>query len=326
MLVRLQLGALLLVALVVAGCGSTKTVTTTVTRSAPLTAPSVACPQAADGSGTMGACAPSSLVPPTASPPTASRIAPYPDLSNNDPASCSQMKKIAARSKLVYLKVNQGTGFTDQTFRPMLRCARKYGMSVGGYDFVSQYTVAEARHFTALLKQAGLTREAAKTAPPTLDIEYGNATRSGVQQMVNYVKKQFGRVNIYTGNWYWARLGCWWPKGVPAWLAGYPTASPVCGLPSRLYTQHQYADNAFNGAFPSDMNVWRGSQAAFSTFIRERVPSHAAMVWCRRLNAYRHDRYHGKRVSARRTYLANARAKLLAKRHVKCKYGHRATY
>lgn len=213
--------------------------------------------------GTLGACAPNRAFPPLpkavahAAASARSAEITYPDLSNNDPAAGSAMQAIARQHPAVFLKVNQGVGFVDRWFRPQVSSARALGMVTGGYDFVSCYCAAEAYRFDTLLRQAGMTAKSARWMPPTLDIEYGSASRAGVQIMVNIVRRSFGRVNIYTGAWYWTpHLGCWWPHGVSGWLAGYPLAPRTCGMPAGRYTQHQYTDHGFNGAFSSDMSVY----------------------------------------------------------------------
>ncbi len=205
----------------------------------------------------------------------------YPDLSNNDPASCSQMRLIASHHHpAVYLKVNQGLGFTDAYFAPQVRCAQRAGMVPGGYDFVSEYSAAEANRFVALLHAAGMFKTTPNWLPPTLDVEYGSANRAGLQRMIDILFAAFGRVNIYTGGWYWTpHFGCFWPAHVTAWISGYPTAPAVCGLPASLYSQHQFTDAGNNGAFASDMTVWLGSAAAFRAFAHIPAPvSHAVQI------------------------------------------------
>ncbi len=252
----------------------------------------VACAGADQGGGRMGECNPAAVsVPGTGEFFRSLRAASasvngitFPDLSNNDPASDSQIVAIAQHHQLIINKANQGTGFIDRTFLPMTLSARRHGMATGGYDFVSCYCVAEAKVFSDRLAAAGMTRTSTRWAPPTLDIEYGSATRTGVQAMVNYLIARWGRVNIYTGGWYWTpHLGCWWPKGaVPAWLAGYPSAPVFCGLPPSLYTQHQYTDAGWNGAFNSDMTVWLRPPAAFDRFINAKPVPTASQVRARR--------------------------------------------
>lgn len=258
--------------LLTAGCGHTHP------KALKVPAP---CPQASGGHGTMGACAPATagleyrkgIIPKAISGET------YPDLSNNTPVTDHGMQLIAQHGhKAVYLKVNQGTGFIDHTFAGMAASARRHGLAVGGYDFVSCYCAAEARLFVKLLRQAGQTRTSAGWMPPTLDIEYANANRAGIETMVRIVRAAFGRVNIYTGQWYWTpRLGCYWPTGVSGWLAGYPTAPRVCGLHPTGYTQHQYTDRGFNGAIYSDMSVWLSSSQAFKAFRNLATPTPTPM-------------------------------------------------
>lgn len=267
---RLAILLPLLPLLLLIGCGSGGSTPTAITVPAP---PAAACPQAAAGQGSMGACAPPSVGLSNGKSITFQGPITYPDLSNNNPVTDSQMRSISRGHDAIYLKTNQGTGFVDQTFARMAHSARRHGMAAGGYDFVSCYCAAEARLMVKVLHAAGQTRAARRWLPPTLDVEYGSASRSGVRSMVRILRAAFGRVNIYTGAWYWTpRLGCFWPKRVSSWLSGYPHASVVCGLHPRLYTQHQYTDRGYNGATTSDMSVWRGSAASFKRFAR--FPAH----------------------------------------------------
>ena len=274
---RLGLPALIF-AVLIAGCGGS---TASVPR---LRGPiaSTGCPAAAAGHGSMGACAPRPTLPKFAPPPHGIT---YPDRSNNDP-TLNYAAVARAGHPAVYVKFNQGTGFVDRWALPQVRAARVAGMSTGGYDFVSTYSASEARLFVVLLRQAGMTRSSARWLPPVLDIEYGNATRSGVQTMVNVVRAAFGRVSIYTGDWYWGRLGCWWPAGVTGWISGYPYAIRPCGLPASMFVAHQYTDAGWDGVGSVDMTVWLGTPAAWRNFSHTAAPRRllerqlrAQLVW-----------------------------------------------
>ncbi len=190
------------------------------------------------------------------------------DLSNNDPASYAQLAQMRRHGvAAVILKANQGTGFIDGTFVRMARAARQLGLVVCGYDFVSTYTAAEAYTFINTLRAAGIWSFTRHTCPPTLDVEYGNATRSGIQNMLQILWRSYHRAQTYTGNWYWSRLGCWWPYGVTGWLSGYPYAPVPCGLPLAHYLVHQYTDRGFNGAFSSDLSWFRGTISQWRTYV-----------------------------------------------------------
>lgn len=265
--------AVLLVALAaLSGCGSHAAHPPLRPLATPLTAAERACPAAADGHGSMGACAPPGTfhaVPPSAMLrlQASARIT-FPDRSNNDPTR--NMAAIAgAGHPAIYLKRSQGTGFSDGWFVAQANPARARRMSVGGYDFVSTYSAAEAFFFVNELRLGGITRASARTMPPVLDVEFGSASRAGVQTMVNIVRRAYGRVMIYTGDWYWGpHLGCWWPSGVQAWLSGYPSAPVPCGLPRSLYVVHQFTDHGWDGAGYVDMNLWLGSTPGWRVFAR----------------------------------------------------------
>jgi Glycosyl hydrolases family 25 len=258
-----------LAGLLLGGCGATFR---------PVVVPRVAqvCPQAADGRGSMGACTPQptlllaadrTLVHGFRATAASHRIT-FPDLSNNDPCVCGGAIRRAGNQGLI-VKVNQGTYYRDPWAAPMVRSARAAGLAVGGYDFVSEYSRAEAAVMTEQLVRAGITRRTARTFPPVLDVEYGPANRAGLEEMIRYLTKQFGRVMIYTASWFWTpHFGSWWPRGVTAWVAGYPEATPLPGLPERLKVAHQFSDHEWFGGGYGDMSVWLKSKVAFDRFVR----------------------------------------------------------
>ncbi len=209
------------------------------------------CPQAAGGHGYMGACAPSSVLSPVPRAQTAGRIL-IEDLSNNDPSDCGSAIKAAGFKGLV-VKLRQGS-FVDRTGPYMVASARAAGLATGGYDFDQDYTVAEAKAFVEDAQIAGLYPTTRNTLPLTFDVEYGDFSISGLLAQIRYVESQGYRVDIYTGAWYWGpHAGCRWPTGIDAWLAGYPVAFPLCGLPTGLYVLHQFTDT------PHDQSVYLGS-------------------------------------------------------------------
>lgn len=261
---RLRL-CLLLPLIALAGCGGSDHANQGVSAPQKAVGPSV-CPGATDpaqvarGGGQMGGCEPGYIK--AGALKRGATLAPsgerFPDISNNNGLTDSQTSRIGALNPLVYLKTNQGTGFIDRTFLHRTALLRRAGAATGGYDFVSCYCAAEANLFVSLLHQAGMTRTSKGWGPPTLDVEYGNASRQGVAVMAAIVQRAFGRVQVYTGCWYWCgRLGGgYWPVGAYGWLAGYPSAPILPGLPRRLYVAHQYTDRGFNGVTSSDMSIY----------------------------------------------------------------------
>lgn len=249
------------------------------------------CPQAIQGHGGMGGCAPPQVAVKLGSKTAvASGVhAPagitFPDLSNNDPCVCgATLRQHGLVGEID--KANQGVGFLDGTFYRMIVDAKAHGLAVGGYDFDQEYTQAEAYAFVGQLHRAGIWRNTPNTFPPTLDVEYGASSRAGVERQLAVLYQQFGRAQIYTGGWYWIpHFGCWWPRGVPAWLSGYPAASVFCGLPGSLFAIHQFTDHGYTGASWADMNVWRGSSASFDAYVHRAGPGESAAAKHRRLLA-----------------------------------------
>lgn len=217
-----------------------------------------ACPQAANGHGHPGICAPRSQfgIAPTVVPGPV-----YPDRSNNDPCYCGTAIKAAGQTGLI-VKANQGAGYIDPTAAGMVASARAAGLAVGEYDFDQDYTIAEARVFEARLKAAGIQPNTLNAFPAYFDVEYGSFSYTGLVAQIRYLQGQGYRVGIYTGDWYWGpHAGCRWPAGISAWLSGYPNAIMPCGLPGQLYRAHQFTDT------PSDLTVFLGSRAQFEAFV-----------------------------------------------------------
>lgn len=262
------LAVALLTAVLVAACGSQAHPPKTVKLS-----PSVvkACPEALHGQGTMGGCAPPEPVKPklllkAKASSTGSGGITYPDRSNNDPTYNMAAIKRAGHPAIV-LKVNQGVGFLDSTFYYAAKAAKRAGVCVGGYDFDQEYTAAEAYTFIARLHAAGIDRSTPCTLPPTLDVEYGAFSASGLEHQIDILMRTYGRVNIYTGCWYiTGHLGARWFANVSAWISGYPFASACPGIPGSRFSQHQYTDHGYDGVGFVDMTEWRGSSAAFKSF------------------------------------------------------------
>ena len=245
-----------LLAVLLAGCGGHTKSAISVSRHA--VAP--ACPEAANGHGSPGICAPRTF----SIPRTVERGPTYPDRSNNDPCYCGAQIKAAGQVGLI-AKANQGVGFIDSTEVGMIASARAAGLAVGVYDFDQDYTVAEARVLVARAQAAGIFPTTPNTFPLYFDVEYGAFSYSGLMAQIAYVRALGYRVGIYTGQWYWGpHAGCRWPTGVTAWLSGYPVATPICGLPSSLFVAHQFTD------IPVDETVYLGS--SFAAFVNALPP------------------------------------------------------
>ena len=263
--------ALVAACLLIAGCGgTTKPVGPKQTVSA-----AQSCPQAADGRGHMGVCAPRAL---QVAPPVATPRAPvFTDLSNNNPCVCGAELKAKGYVGLI-AKANQGTGFIDSTAVAQIASARAAGLAVGVYDFDWEYSIAEAQTLVARAKAAGIFPNTPNTFPLTFDVEAGNFSYSGLLAQIAYVKRQGYRVQVYSACWYWCpHAGSRWPTGTPAWISGYPTANPVPGLPDSLWVVHQFTNvpadldvlgHAHGGSFVAD-----GTTAQFAAFVNATPPA-----------------------------------------------------
>lgn len=285
MIVTIVAAALILL---LAGCGGPEprhgTGAATVTVTAPVPTREIAgCPEADEGHGQMGECSPPAG-------PTLRSFRPgpitYPDRSNNDPVTSAGMRAIAAHGHPgIVLKANQGTRFVDSTFVPMARAAKAAHICVGGYDFDEIYTVSEVETFRDRLHAAGIFRNTPCTFPPTLDVEFGAFNLAGLERQIAFLKREFGRVKLYTGEWYIGpRVACQslfnLARKLTFWLSGYPIAPVPCGTASS-YLEHQYTDQGFDGAGPADMTTFLGTRAAFTKFAQKgltKAQQHAANV------------------------------------------------
>lgn len=275
MLRKLRNSPLLLV-LLVAGCGGSSQ--HPLVRTQLVTEATTSCVQAIDGKGSMGSCAPKRIGLDLGPVKQVGGIT-FPDLSNNDPCfSCAAAIKAHGHVGEID-KANQGPGFTDSTFVSMIQDAKAHGLAVGGYDFDEQYTAAETYKYIARSHAAGIYRDTPNTFPPTIDVEFGNFSKEGLQHQINILFREFGRVNMYTGGWYaLPHFGCWWPAHVTAWLSGYPNATIFCGLSEFLYKNHQFTDRGYIGVpgHNADMSVFRGTQKQFDEFVHKSKPKPTA--------------------------------------------------
>lgn len=225
------------------------------------------CPQATNGHGHMGVCAPPSVSAPLYTKRTVAveRGVLFPDYSNNDPCYCgAKLKRAGAVGEID--KVNQGTGFIDWTFPGLIKDAREHGLAVGGYDFVEDYTAKEAYVFIARLEAAGIYPNTPNTFPPTLDVEYGNFSYPGLEHMAAVIMRTYHRLQVYTGKWYWEpHAGCRWLGEASAWIAGYPSAPLFCG--ERNYRSHQFTDHGCIEKFCSDLSVYFAKSPSFAEFV-----------------------------------------------------------
>lgn len=259
-----------------------------------------ACPEALDGQGTMGGCLPAKpQVTPqaTTAPAGVESVADlgiepslllgaraasasaggltFPDFSNNDPCYCGAQLKAHGHAGEID-KANQGTGFLDRTFAPMVKDAYAHGLAVGGYDFDQLYTADETYTFVRQLEAAGIHKNTPRTFPPTLDVEFGLASRTGLEHQLAVLFRTYGRAQIYTGAWYWLpHFGCWTPPHVTFWLSGYPIASLLCSLSPSLWLSHQFTDHGYTGAGAvpfADMSVFRGTSSQWASYVRAGKP------------------------------------------------------
>lgn len=175
------------------------------------------------------------------------------DLSNNnaDPIDWHALKRAGAFG--VMLKVSEGKGFVDPTYKPRAAAARAAGLHVGGYHFArpDHDPRSQAELFARLLGNVG-----EHDLHPALDLETndGNlapaALYAWARSFGERVHKLTGqRVMWYTGPAFIAAHGFEHPfgNGAGLWLAAWgPNDGLDHGVPAgylkpwRRYVLHQF--------------------------------------------------------------------------------------
>jgi GH25 family lysozyme M1 (1,4-beta-N-acetylmuramidase) len=181
-------------------------------------------------------CAPlfTTVQPASASTPACKTWVHMADISSNNPHPINFTAAVKGGLAGIYIKVTQGTYYTNPYFSSDVRNSVKVGLPWGAYDFAqpSDNPVADAKYFVANGGGKG-------PLPPALDMETQTSSSAHdvawAQAWLKEVKSLTGKTPIiYTGAYYWwsdnPALGQW-----KLWLAGYPLGyQPVqsaCGLP-----------------------------------------------------------------------------------------------
>lgn len=178
----------------------------------------------------------------------------------------------AAGYTFAYLKASEGATWRDSTFARNRDAARDAGMVTGGYHYFSLCRPGreQARNFVAAIGPP-----AGGSLPPAVDLEFGGncAVRpsreslaaeldafiavldsAGYQPAVLYVTEEFHRAYLEgqpVTNPLWVRSVFTRPRFGGAWLFWqYAATGRVDGAKGRI-----------------DLNVFRGSQATFRTFL-----------------------------------------------------------
>ncbi len=122
------------------------------------------------------------------------------DVSNNN--GFIRWKKVAQdqRIKYVYIKATEGNGYVDPRYRQNVRGARKAGLKVGSYHFLTSRSSATAQflHFQSVAKKSE------QDLLPVLDIEEqgikggwkGQQLVDSVKVFAKLVKKHYGKYPV----------------------------------------------------------------------------------------------------------------------------------
>lgn len=238
----------------------------------------------------MGGCLPqpkqttSTATPPPSSSGQASRFVEFvssapaitgPDVSNNDPLTCTQIVAVAKHSRLLYTKTVEGTAFTDSTAAAAATCAKAHGLLVGGYDFLHVCLgspIAEGEHFVAAARAAGLLGVGTLRLAGDAEYPFGTLACNGRVWLQTWVDTVYNFAHacpiMYTGAWWWQpHVGSFWPTCLNVqledWISGYGVKWPFMPSGRSHLDLWQFTDRGFNGATFADLSVWENSPADF---------------------------------------------------------------
>lgn len=137
-------------------------------------------------------------------------------------------------AEFVYLKATEGVGYTDPKFRQFTKQAKKHGIRVGAYHFMTAKTSGKAQ-FNHFLKTVGDDMDLI----PVLDVEKRGISNENIKQFISECEKHYGvKPMIYANTKYYykhynAFKGCKW------WMAHY---KPGLNALQSTYAIWQYSD------------------------------------------------------------------------------------
>jgi GH25 family lysozyme M1 (1,4-beta-N-acetylmuramidase) len=192
----------------------------------------------------------------------------------------------ASGAAFAFVKMGEGSGYTNPYGASDLAGARAAGLRAAGYHFARprlplSTATSDAQHFAA---QVGNVR-APGALPPVLDIEVTGGLTAGnvtawTKQFLTTLESATGRTPmVYSGPWFWkGYMGN--PSGFsryPAWVADYnPSATgPQMFGDFGFSTVWQYTDGARVSGLSgtADGNWFHGTRAQLDSFAYVGAPS-----------------------------------------------------
>lgn len=167
-------------------------------------------------------------------------------------------------------KISEGVGYRDQSWPTTRDNARKAGLILIGYHYVTTDNAAAQAASCA-------THIGDKTIPVALDWEANGGNFANLAAVADAFRKAGLNLRlVYTGAWYWQQVGS--PDmrslGLPLWKSRYPTTnpgkaadlyakvpanywSPVGGLETKLL---QFTDHASVAGMSVDCSAFQGTR------------------------------------------------------------------
>jgi len=182
--------------------------------------------------------------------------------------------------KYAFVRVSDGTGFSDPKFDSYWAGSRSAGIVHGAYQFFEPADDAIAQA-DLLLGKIG-SALAPDDLPPVLDVEVtgglgATTVAANVKQWVDHVAAAIGRPPIiYTGKYFWDdNVGGADMTSSPLWHAQYTTAScPDIATPWTSWAFWQYTSTGTVGGISGDMDIdrWNGDLASLQAFLGGGTP------------------------------------------------------
>lgn len=161
------------------------------------------------------------------------------DVSNNN-GSVVWASVAKAGYRFAWCKASEADGFTDQTFHANVHAAKRAGLKVGAYHFLSGApAAAQAKLFAARIRVAGL---GPGDLLPVVDVEKVGVTTGQAVAFVDALHRELGvKPVIYTFPGFAER----WPStfGCKLWIAHFGVTRPTIPPPWKAYAAWQHSDS-----------------------------------------------------------------------------------
>jgi GH25 family lysozyme M1 (1,4-beta-N-acetylmuramidase) len=169
--------------------------------------------------------------------------------------------------EFAFIRVSDGTGFSDPKFQRNWDGAKANGVRRGAYQFFRSNQNPEAQ---ADLLADAIGQLEPGDLPPVIDVEStdgqsASTIRAKVQRWLDRVEARLGvRAIIYTGAYFWRdQAGGGDFAEYPLWIAHYGTLCPLVPPTWSQWTFHQHTSSGRVQGISGnvDMNVFNGTRA-----------------------------------------------------------------